>query len=133
MARAFQEAIAGRSTGTAMGVTWTSTRGTIDRLQIAAEHGIQAAHVGHPLYMEMTNDELLGFWDAVSASVPDDFGLIHYNQPRLPNLMNGKSYRPLVERFGKLIGTKFAVDDTSLFVESAHLNPICRTCAARPT
>ena len=123
MARAFQDAIAGRSTGTAMGVTWTSTRGTIDRLQIAAEHGIHAAHVGHPLYMEMTNDELLGFWDDVSASVPDDFGLIHYNQPRLPNLMNGKSYRPLVERFGKLIGTKFAVDDASLFVESAHLNP----------
>src|SRR5512138_561378 len=39
---------------TQVGVTWSNTRGIIDRLQFAASRGILGAHVAHPFFMPMS-------------------------------------------------------------------------------
>src|SRR5438105_964559 len=73
---------------TQVGVTWTHTRGIIDRLRYAAERGILGAHVGHPTYMDMTPESFRQFWMEVSEAVPPEFALIHYNSARMPNYLN---------------------------------------------
>ena len=37
-----------------VGVTWSHTRGVVDRLRHAADRGILGAHVGHPFFMPIT-------------------------------------------------------------------------------
>jgi 4-hydroxy-tetrahydrodipicolinate synthase len=91
---------------TQVGVTWIDTRGTLRRLRYAAEKGILGAHVGHPLYMEMTPESLRQFWADVSAAVPPRFALIHYNSPRMPNSLSAPDYARLAKDVPNLIGSK---------------------------
>ncbi|HET7768481.1 MAG TPA: dihydrodipicolinate synthase family protein [Chloroflexota bacterium] len=91
---------------TQVGVTWSHTRGIVDRLRHAAERGILGAHVGHPTYMEMTADSLRRFWEDVSAAVPERFGLIQYQSPRLPNPLSPADYVRLASEIPNLIGSK---------------------------
>src|SRR5713226_4582011 len=60
---------------TQVGVTWTNTRGMLDRLQHAASRGILGAHVGHPFFMPMTPSSYAAFWRDVQSVVPDWFAL----------------------------------------------------------
>jgi 4-hydroxy-tetrahydrodipicolinate synthase len=91
---------------TQVGVTWSNTRGMIDRLQFAASRGILGAHVGHPFFMPMTPESYRAFWDDVRQAVPEWFALIHYNTPRVHNYQYGPDYAVLQERIPNLIGTK---------------------------
>jgi dihydrodipicolinate synthase/N-acetylneuraminate lyase len=91
---------------TQVGVTWSHTRGTVDRLRHAAERGILGAHVGHPTYMEMTPESLRQFWADVSQAVPETFGLIHYQSPRLPTPLSPAAYVALADEVPNLIGSK---------------------------
>jgi 4-hydroxy-tetrahydrodipicolinate synthase len=77
---------------TQVGATWSHTKGIVDRLRHAAERGILGAHVGHPTYMEMTPESLSQFWQDVSSAVPQTFGLIQYQSPRLPNPLSPAEY-----------------------------------------
>ena len=91
---------------TMVGVTWSHTQGIVDRLRHAAERGILGAHVGHPFFMPSTPESYQGFWQDVSAAVPDWFGLVHYNNPRCHNYQYGPQYARLLRELPKLIGTK---------------------------
>jgi len=72
-----------------VGVSWSSTDGIVRRLRHCVARGIGGAHVGHPTYMPMTRDAWLGFWDDLAAAVPEEFQLVHYNTPKMPNLLRG--------------------------------------------
>jgi 4-hydroxy-tetrahydrodipicolinate synthase len=89
-----------------VGVTWCNTHGMLDRLRHAADQGILGAHVGHPFFMDMTPDSYRQFWLEIAAAVPADFGLIHYNTPRVHNYQHGADYAVLAELVPNLIGTK---------------------------
>jgi dihydrodipicolinate synthase/N-acetylneuraminate lyase len=89
-----------------VGVTWSNTRGTVDRLRYAAERGILGAHVGHPMYMDMTPESRLQFWEDVSRAVPETFGLIHYQSPRLPSALAPADYVRLADAIPNLLGSK---------------------------
>jgi 4-hydroxy-tetrahydrodipicolinate synthase len=91
---------------TQVGVTWSHTQGMVDRLKIAAERGILGAHVGHPFFMPMSPESYRVFWDDIQRAVPDWFGLIHYNTPRVHNYQYGPDYARLLEQAPNLIGTK---------------------------
>lgn len=91
---------------TQVGVTWTNTRGMVDRLRHAAERGILGAHVGHPYFMPMTPEAYRVFWEDVRRAVPDDFALIHYNTPRVHNYQRGPDYAVLQAEIPNLVGTK---------------------------
>ncbi len=89
-----------------VGVTWSNTRGMVDRLMFAASCGILGAHVGHPFFMPMTPESYQVFWDDIHEAVPNWFGLVHYNTPRVHNYQYGKDYAALQARIPNLIGTK---------------------------
>jgi dihydrodipicolinate synthase/N-acetylneuraminate lyase len=108
---------------TQVGVTWCNTAGTLARLRIAAHSGILGAHVGHPCFMPMTTDSYRQFWDDVQATVPEQFALIHYNTPRLPNQLGAGDYRALGDRVPSLLGTKHVGSDFAVFCDLISAAP----------
>lgn len=75
------------------------------------------------MFMERSEDSLRAFWDDVSLAVPTGFGLIHYNQPRLPNYLDGVAYRRLAAQIPNLIGTKLGTTDFDEFAQIVQLAP----------
>jgi 4-hydroxy-tetrahydrodipicolinate synthase len=109
---------------TQVGVTWCNTQGMVDRLRHAAARGILGAHVGHPFFMPMTPASYHAFWQDMRNAVPDWFGLIHYNTPRVHNYQYGPDYAVLAEEVPNLIGTKHVGADVTEFLT-------LRACAPR--
>ena len=112
---AFADETARLSFPTMVGVTWTNTRGMIDRLQFAAAHGILGAHVGHPYFMPMTAGSYRAFWEDISKAAPEHFALIHYNTPRVHNYQRGPDYAALLD-IPNLVGTKHVGSDFPEFL-----------------
>ena len=105
------------------GVTWTNTRGTIDRLKFAAARGVLGAHVGHPTFMPMTDASFMQFWRDVSDAVPDGFGLIEYNTPRQSHVLAGADFKRLADTFPKLVGVKYVQREVDTFIASRLAAP----------
>ena len=91
---------------TQAGVTWCNTQGMVDRARYAASKGILGAHVGHPFFMPMTPQSYHAFWQDIRLAVPEWFGLVHYNTPRVHNYQYGPDYAILADEVPNLIGTK---------------------------
>jgi dihydrodipicolinate synthase/N-acetylneuraminate lyase len=106
-----------------VGVTWSHTKGIVDRLRYAAEHGILGAHVGHPTYMDMTPDSLRQFWADVSAAVPETFGLIHYQSARLPSPLSPSDYARLSAEIPNLVGSKHTGRTFPEFLSLMQITP----------
>lgn len=98
-----------------VGVSWSHTAGIVDRLRHCVQLGIRGAHVGHPTYMEMTEKSWLGFWQDVAAAVSEDFELVHYNTPKMPNYLIGIDYARLCDLVPNLVGTKHVRSDVVEF------------------
>jgi 4-hydroxy-tetrahydrodipicolinate synthase len=108
---------------TQVGVTWSNTRGIVDRLAYAAERGILGAHVGHPFFMPMSADSYRVFWGDVRAAVPESFALIHYNTPRVHNYQRGPDYAVLQREIPNLVGTKHVGADFPEFLTLVSETP----------
>lgn len=91
---------------TQAGITWSHTQGMLDRLVFAAEQGVLGAHVGHPFFMPMTPTAYRAFWQDIQQATPPNFGLVHYNTPRVQNLQHGPDYARRQAEVPSLIGTK---------------------------
>lgn len=99
-----------------VGVTWCNTAGMLDRLRHAADRGVLGAHVGHPFFMPMTAASYRAFWEDVASAVPEWFGLVHYNTPRVHNYQRGPDYAALAREIPNLIGTKHVGADVPEFL-----------------
>ena len=108
---------------TQVGVTWSHTRGIVDRLRHAADRGILGAHVGHPFFMPMSPDSYRVFWEDVRSAVPEAFALIHYNTPRAHNLQSGPDYAVLRREIPNLVGTKHVGADVPEFMRLVAAAP----------
>jgi 4-hydroxy-tetrahydrodipicolinate synthase len=108
---------------TQVGVTWCNSQGMLDRLSYAAGRGILGAHVGHPFFMPMTPASYHAFWQDVRRAVPDWFGLIHYNTPRVHNYQYGPDYAVLAEEVPNLIGSKHVGSDVAEFLTLMQFAP----------
>ncbi|MBI5877418.1 MAG: dihydrodipicolinate synthase family protein [Chloroflexi bacterium] len=100
---------------TMVGVTWTNTKGMLDRIEYAAAQGILGAHIGHPYFMPMTAESYRAFWQDIRGAAPDWFGLIHYNTPRVHNYRRGPDYVELLD-IPNFIGTKHVGSDFPEFM-----------------
>ena len=91
---------------TQAGITWSHTRGMLNRLVFAADQGVLGAHVGHPFFMPMTPTAYKAFWQDIQQAHRPEFGLVHYNTPRVHNLQRGQDYAVRQAEVPSLIGTK---------------------------
>jgi 4-hydroxy-tetrahydrodipicolinate synthase len=106
-----------------VGVTWSNTRGMLDRLRYASARGILGAHVGHPFFMPMSRESYRAFWEDLHQAVPEWFALIHYNTPRVHNYQRGADYALLQAEIPNLIGTKHTGSDFPEFLDLVSAAP----------
>jgi 4-hydroxy-tetrahydrodipicolinate synthase len=108
---------------TQVGVTWCNTQGMVDRLRVAAGHGILGAHVGHPFFMPMTPESYKEFWQDMQRAVPEWFALVHYNTPRVHNYQLGPDYAALAKEVPNLIGSKHTGSSVPEFLTLMACSP----------
>jgi 4-hydroxy-tetrahydrodipicolinate synthase len=125
LARAFARAMTPLNCDAAMGVTWSNTRGTIDRIRAACDAGVVNVHVAFPMFMPLAGDDVDRFFDDLAQAAPEA-RWIHYAHPRCEPVLTGRDYARLAERFDEqLIGTKLAqtniVELTEVLMRSPQL------------
>jgi dihydrodipicolinate synthase/N-acetylneuraminate lyase len=123
LARMFGKAVEAARVDAAMGVTWSSTQGVIDRLNAARDAGIPHAHVGFPIFMPMARSDVDRFWGDLARAVPDT-RWIHYAHPRCGPTMTGADYARISKQFpDQLIGTKLGTVSISEITEIIRRSP----------
>lgn len=123
LARSFAKAMETANVGAAMGVTWTSTQGIVDRIKSSCDAGIPNVHVGFPFFMPLAKPDVDRFWDDLAQAVPDA-RWIHYAHPQCGPPLTGADYARLAERFPEqLIGTKLSERDILRLTEILMRSP----------
>ena len=106
LARLFGKAVEAANVNAAMGVTWTNTRGIIDRIRAACDAGVPNVHVAFPYFMPMARGDIDRFWNDLASAVPEA-RWIHYAHPRCTPTLTGADYARIAQAFpDQLIGTK---------------------------
>jgi len=84
----------------------TSTRATLRQLEHVRSAGCDGAQVVIPCWMDLSDDDLLGFFRDVTAACPD-LPLVSYNIPRAKRFLLAADYKKIKEIASQLIGVKF--------------------------
>jgi dihydrodipicolinate synthase/N-acetylneuraminate lyase len=101
-----------------VGVTWTNTRGIIDRMRACLDVGIDTFHVCYPYWMPLNAADVERFWEDLADGAPAA-RWIHYNTPRGHVRTTGEDYRRLSAAYPThLIGTKLG---TQNFLELSEI------------
>ena len=84
-----------------------ATHKTIRMLEYAAaKDAVGAAQIAIPYWMELTDRELLQFFEDLYTACPD-MPLVHYNIPRAKRFLQGDDYLKVLEVAPTLIGAKY--------------------------
>jgi dihydrodipicolinate synthase/N-acetylneuraminate lyase len=133
LACAFGKAIENYGVNAAMGVTWSSTRGVIDRIKASLDAGIANVHVAFPYFMPLAASDVNRFFDDLAAAAPQA-RWIHYAHPRAGPILFGKDYARLQAGFPEqFIGTKLGTADISALAEILIHSPRLAHFVVDPT
>jgi dihydrodipicolinate synthase/N-acetylneuraminate lyase len=95
----------------AVGVTWSSTAGIIERMRIAVSHGIEIVHVTFPYWMPIAPQDVDRFFDDLATAAPEG-RWIHYNTERSRLVLTGGDYARIADAYpDQLIGSKQGTRD----------------------
>jgi dihydrodipicolinate synthase/N-acetylneuraminate lyase len=108
---AFSRAMAPIESRAQVGVTWTNTRGVIDRMRACLDVGINTFHICYPYWMPLNTSDVQRFWADLAEAAPAA-RWIHYNTPRGHVRMGGAEYRQLAADYpDQFIGTKLGTQN----------------------
>ena len=102
----FMEVVGPTGFPTQIGCCADDTRDVLRMVEYAAKKGAGGAQITLPYWMDLTEEEMLGFFRDVYNAVPD-LPLIHYNIPRAKRFLTGPDYVRVQEVAPSLIGVKF--------------------------
>jgi len=88
-----------------IGCTALSTRTCRQRIRVAQRHGADAVQVAIPFWLELKDDELLSFFDGITAEAGDT-PLVLYDTARAKRRMTPEWIGRLAARYPTLIGVK---------------------------
>jgi dihydrodipicolinate synthase/N-acetylneuraminate lyase len=125
LAKSFGRAMDSCGKDAAMGVTWSNTRGVIDRMRAARDTGIVNVHDAFPVFMPLAASDVDRFFEDLATAVPEA-RWIHYAHPRCGPLLGAADYDRLQRRFPQqFIGTKLGTSDftalSDIFIRSPQL------------
>ncbi len=106
-------------------MSWSHTRGIIDRIKAACDAGIPNVHVAFPIFMPLAAPDVDRFFGDLAEAVPEA-RWIHYAHSRCGPVLTGKDYSRLSKQYpDQFIGTKIPTLDVSALTEilanSEHL------------
>jgi len=111
LAAVFGRAMERMGVDAAMGVSWSHTRGIIDRIKASCDAGIPNVHVAFPLFMPPAKSDVDRFWEDLARAVPEA-RWVHYAHPRCGPALTGADYSRLAARFPvQFIGSKLGTVD----------------------
>lgn len=87
------------------GASAVNTEDAIIRTRYAQDLGIDAVMNVSPYYIDLTREELVGFWRDLSAACPN-IGLIIYNNPGTAQMHPPDLLEQLAEELPNFVGTK---------------------------
>ncbi len=117
LATIFGHAMQATGIDAAMGVTWSSTQGVIDRIRAAGAAGIPNVHVGFPYFMPLTTGDVERFFADLAQAVPTA-RWIYYAHPSMQPALTGRDYARLGRQFPEqFVGTKLATQNFSELTE----------------
>jgi dihydrodipicolinate synthase/N-acetylneuraminate lyase len=105
-----------------MGCTWSHTAGVIERARIAQDNGIRTIQVALPSWIPLSDQETLGFFEAIHTALPDMW-IVHYNIARAGRFLPGDDYRAILEVAPNLIGSKQTGGDVASLIECVQATP----------
>ncbi len=134
LAKAFSQAMEAVGVDAAMGVSWFSTQGVIDRIRIAVDAGIPNVHVALPLFMPLADGDVDRFFEDLARQIPDARWIHYAHSSSLP-VLSGRDYSRLAECYrDQLIGTKIAAAfDVSSLTEILSNAPVLAHLVGDPT
>lgn len=95
----------------AMGVSWSHTRGIIDRIKASCDAGIPNVHVAFPIFMPPARSDVDRFWEDLARAAPQA-RWIHYAHARCGPALTGADYARFAARFPEqFIGSKLGTAD----------------------
>jgi len=119
-----------------IGVSWSHTRGVIQRMEYARQAGADGVQVALPYWFTVSEEEAFTFFKDISRACPD-LPIIHYNSLRARRVLNGADYHRIASEVPELIGTKFISGDTftwqNLMAQSPELAHMGAPEMALPT
>jgi len=128
VAAAFARAMTAVDCRAQVGVTWTNTRGIIDRMRVCIDLGINTFHICYPYWMPLNAGDVQRFWADLAEAAPAA-RWIHYNTPRGHVRMAGAEYRRLAADYpqqfiGTKLGTQNFLELTDIIGATPHLSHI---------
>ena len=125
LAQAFARAVEPIGIDAAIGVSWSHTRGIIDRIKAACDAGLPNVHVAFPIFMPLAAPDVDRFFGDLAEAVPQA-RWIHYAHSRCGPVLTGEDYSRLSKHYpDQFIGTKIPTVDVSALTEilanSEHL------------
>lgn len=104
----FSAAMQPTSLDAAIGVSWFSTKGVIERLRIAVDAGIPNVHVAFPFFMPLARPDVDRYFDDLADAVPEARWIYYHHANSQPHL-TGRDYARLVDQHpDQWIGAKIA-------------------------
>lgn len=102
----------GRSAGkpVQIGVTWSHTRGVIQRMAYAQQAGVDAVQVAFPYWFSLSQEDAHRFFRDITAACPG-LPIVHYNSAHAGRVLDPADYQRLENEMPELIGTKFLSQD----------------------
>lgn len=102
----FAEIVVPSQYPTQIGCCADDTLDVLRMVEYAAKKGADGVQIALPYWMDLTEEEMLGFFKDVYTAVPD-IPLIHYNIPRAKRFLTGPDYVKVMEVAPSLVGVKW--------------------------
>jgi len=111
LVQVFGRAMAKTSMDAAVGVTWSNTKGVIDRIKAATDAGIPNVHFAFPFWMPLAKPDVPRFFEDLATAVPES-RWVHYHTPRGHVRLSGVEYAEYQGTYpNQFIGTKLGTTD----------------------
>jgi 4-hydroxy-tetrahydrodipicolinate synthase len=104
MVDVFAAAVAEADMPAQVGCTWLHTKGVLQRIAYAVDHGIRCVQLAPPFWTPLSDLELVRFFATLSEQFPD-IGVVHYNIPTA-RFLHGRDYAKILPEAPTLIGSK---------------------------
>jgi dihydrodipicolinate synthase/N-acetylneuraminate lyase len=92
-----------------VGCTWLHTKGVLQRVNYAVDHGIRCVQISQPFWTPLNDTELIRFFATISERFPG-IGVVHYNLAK-SRFLHGRDYAKILPEAPTLIGSKHTGGD----------------------
>ena len=105
-----------------IGVSWSHTRGVVQRMEYAQRAGADGVQLSFPYWSRLSDQEVMQFFKDISHACPG-LPFTHYNTANAQPVLTGADYHRIASEVPELIGTKVPSGDSFTWQNLTALSP----------